>query len=803
MDPSSIPNSTSAIAAAAPAQAALPPLSDARASFDALRLTSGLFPANAAAYSSVMPCAALYSPFAPLPALEPPTASPLHRCGACGGYLARNNGATTLAPGDEPGTAVWTCRLCGRCNSVRGDMVALSRALPNADTFECIDAVPIGVGCGAVVVAVDAHLGVSEAADVLRAVRSMFRAACVRGKQRFVLLVYGSRVEAAVATTGVLEAVTPEAVETMSPGDKRARFFMEGDAVAAAELVFQVALSNVTPSPVVGITADRNGAADDELVVLPRRLDQAIEVAIQLLQGVVDPENSRVVSFVSGCPTISSAPEFDVPIVTSISADDDTMSGPGSANGLDDIQHGSDIGGANVGDSASGVGEATASDDSWLPTWLSSGFGYLTTDPVVDQRRTSAPSSSSSRQRASRPKPADTTAGDLERVFESLGDRAGELRLALFFLFYAAEGECGARAIQAASSRSRGVIYPAPHGFPTGGALCTAAAHMSMRSIAPALLSVRVSQPLRVARVIGSAVETAEQSTFTVAGSDANQGFVIVFEVDNVSSAHAPTHAVLQLTAKSLQTTRVITLEVPLTTSLTQVLQTIDGEVAAIIMCKVCINDAPGGVSANSYKIAGALDLTARSLLSHAPPLVAALSLVFGLRRGPLVERHVGVDEGLALRAAFARADCSTSSLIMSPRAFSTSSGADAMAEEKADTDLLARMDDRTVVVVDAGLTMFVVWSGEGDQRVLNNVVESAYAVAMQRGMTELFVVRPTETRLVAALHSYLTPCRDEGVEVGRVSSGLQIIPLMTYEEYCRWIISQRRGGIAQQLAKR
>jgi hypothetical protein len=86
---------------------------------------------------------------------------------------------------------------------------------------------------------------------------------------------------------------------------------------------------------------------------------------------------------------------------------------------------------------------------------------------------------------------------------------------------------------------------------------------------------------------------------------------------------------------------------------------------------------------------------------------------------------------------------------------------------------------------------------------VLASVVESVTAVATLRGTTQVFVARPAETRLVAAIHSYLTSVRDETVDIGRVSSGLQVVPLMNYEQYCLWIISQRRGLSARKsLAK-
>jgi hypothetical protein len=383
-------------------------------------------------------------------------------------------------------------------------------------------------------------------------------------------------------------------------------------------------------------------------------------------------------------------------------------------------------------------------------------------------------------------RPARASSAELRDKFEEIGDRAGEARIPLFFLSYGVAEDigCDIRALHAAASRSRGgMVYGAPHGFPSRESLCTAAVHLANWSITPALISIRVSPPLRVDNVIGPAAETAAPDTFAVTSTDPTTGFVVVLgasaaktQRDGSSTGYDST--VLQLVVKSSLRTRVITLRIPITDDNTKFIGALDPEAAAIVVAKAEMVKA-GGVDTHSYKFAAVLDTCIRKLIAHKPPIATVANLLFGLRRGPLVEPHVGLDEGLVLRSIFQRSECTISSLMMSPRAFYTTTGAGAMAEGPSTPDLFNL--GNALVVLDAGTIVFV-WAGpHADSKLQESVVRSAKEVAVGRGLTQCFVVHAGD-EMDEVLQGYVTPKSVPGAKSD--FDGLEDIPFMSFLEY-------------------
>eukprot|EP00173_Palmaria_palmata_P000081 Plantae.Rhodophyta-Palmaria_palmata.ctg1038.p1 GENE.Plantae.Rhodophyta-Palmaria_palmata.ctg1038~~Plantae.Rhodophyta-Palmaria_palmata.ctg1038.p1 ORF type:complete len:237 (+),score=37.33 Plantae.Rhodophyta-Palmaria_palmata.ctg1038:493-1203(+) len=212
--------------------------------------------------------------------------------------------------------------------------------------------------------------------------------------------------------------------------------------------------------------------------------------------------------------------------------------------------------------------------------------------------------------------------------------------------------------------------------------------------------------------------------------------------------------------------------------------KTIDPEATSIVLGKLAIADA-GGSAANAYKIAGHLDTAARRLLSVSPPPVHIASMLFYMRRGPLVEAFDGIDEdaSLALRLRFQASDSALSVLMAAPRAFTTSTGASEMVEDSATTAVVD--DEESALVLDAGATVFVWLGGSVSDSVERGVIASAMEVAENRGLTLVHVVRSGDENEVELLSPYLAPKSEKGdAQRGAQRTGLGDVKEMSFVEY-------------------
>lgn len=893
-----------------------PPVGDERVSFEALRLSSSLFPGNLPQYKSpdgsrtkedstqdvvsVIPPAVVWTPFAHVENVPTaPASAPPQRCGACGSFLAKGNGIEAFNR-LEPGVFGWNCVFCGKQNELvvdrdgcgldgLGTAEWISNQL-NSDTVEYVSDGNIsgdvsnpsrqklsfqesfsGVACGrrGIVVLVDENVEMPESAEIFRAVKDIY-SSCLADGTKFMLVLFGAAVSVAVVASPqvesardsavILDTLTPLQAEVM-PISKKMMYFTgaenrPGNSTGKEAEDNDDFVLHLLQTVICGYSDDVNNddtdRNSDEIVpndvqenppaaipqsyrILasekPRALNQAIEVALELIEGVVDAENTRFITFITGVPTLSGAEDgarsisqvfhtdagSTLPVADSgdLVFDDDAsvMSRASRATSIVSLQDDpfAALRPQTASEASISHPQRQEEDNSWL-TYLTSGLGWWNQPPATrreqnaseghaedsqDRRASLADSerpreSIEIRERKEEKAAARSNSPQLEQVFEALGGRAGERRLGLFFICYGVEGGCDARALHAAASKSRGgIVYSAPHGFSSVDDLAKVAQHMALVSTSPALVSMRVSRPLRVAHVIGSASETAAPDTFSLAGADPGLGLVIVLEVDPVAASkpNFPVFAVLQLSTKSLTSSRVITLEVPFASERSQYLESIDTEIAAVVLGKLSLADA-GGASANSYKLAGAVDSRVGRLLALSPPMVSIANLLFSLRRGPLIERHEGLDEALVLRALFHRADCKTSMLVMAPRVFTTSTNAAAMAENKPSAEIMTQ--SRTVSVVDAGISVFVWIGAESSAEAQESVVLSAQQLASVRGLTQLYVV-PENNALEDAMLAYLAPEPEAGNDTIHHASMRNISEI----SFVRYVTMLRRKQIA------
>ncbi|KAI0557897.1 hypothetical protein FGB62_253g09 [Gracilaria domingensis] len=110
-------------------------------------------------------------------------------------------------------------------------------------------------------------------------------------------------------------------------------------------------------------------------------------------------------------------------------------------------------------------------------------------------------------------------------------------------------------------SRGR-LVYSAAHSYSAASALAEAAVFLVRTSTIPGVVSIRVSSPLSVARVIGPAFPTAWPQNYVVPGIDPITGFSAMLKPNfNIEAEADPPHsAVLQLAAKSSKAVGVVRL---------------------------------------------------------------------------------------------------------------------------------------------------------------------------------------------------------------------------------------------------
>ncbi|KAI0562037.1 hypothetical protein FGB62_67g05 [Gracilaria domingensis] len=109
----------------------------------------------------------------------------------------------------------------------------------------------------------------------------------------------------------------------------------------------------------------------------------------------------------------------------------------------------------------------------------------------------------------------------LTKLYEQVGSKSGDVRLALDFLCSAVPERFAADILLGAAKRSReGLVYSATHSFSAASAVAEAAVNLFLRSASPHVVFIRVSSPLNVARLNGSAFSPASPQTNVVPGID-------------------------------------------------------------------------------------------------------------------------------------------------------------------------------------------------------------------------------------------------------------------------------------------
>lgn len=623
---------------------------------------------------------------------------------------------------------MWTCGFCGRNDNDVGE-AGLQGAAPDPDEFpelvsDCIDyqhpesAIRSSGGRGAIIMIVDENMEPEEAEWARMAVAAVHESAVER-RLRFAMLTVGAGAAIAVqsadmaSSPATLESLSVERATKLTP-DKKELFFMRPAEHGSSE----IGLSSVTSSCIrarsVSCFNDSDPAhgarlhPDDE----PRRLDIALSIAFELISGMADSENSRILSLMTGPPTLA---------------------GPA----LHTDAYGKD------GQAKQGDGHNDAHEDDFA----------------------------------------------LGRLYEQLGSRAGEQRIALDFLSFGTNVGFGSTILLGAAKRSRGgMVYAAAHSYSSGAALAQAASFLVCRSTSPGVVSIRVSGPLSVARVIGPAFATAAPHTYAVPGVDPTAGFTVILQTKASADTDAelPSHVVIQLAAKSLTSTRVMTARIPLTRDPVKFMSSIDAEVCALVLGKACVVSGTG--LTDPIVAARSIDVTTRRLLEASESTAGIVRLLFELRRGFLLENQIHEDSSLVLRCFFLRTECAIASLLMSPRLFTntmTEESTGLMAEIPLDRSCIK---DDAVLVLDSGLNVYVYVGKNATETAEAAVSDSARGVASTRSTPcQLWKVRGGE-EAEELLLSYLAPEKEFGLRKKLPIGAAHTQPRateMTFLEYC------------------
>lgn len=663
-----------------------------------------------------MPLGFIWSPFGELNEVAR-ISRPAKRCGTCGSFVAKGNGAGDVLNGSR----LWTCDFCGRNDNDAGEAGLHANITPHmypelsTDTVEYLHPQSMArssAGRGAIILIVDENVNPDEAEWTRAAVAAVRTSASQMGL-RFALLSIGAGCSVAVRSEGETEPIPT--VEMMSVArasklgpEEKERFFLQPpkpeeveaatadgdtpdqyssvtDPLIAARARTGMAVDEAEKSAVSEATGDEG---DPENTRLPselesRRLDIAIFIAFELIAGMADSENSRILSLITGPPTLAEPA-------------------------------------------------------------LKSHYTY-------DRRDKGG--------KAGAAKDMEESYEALGKLYEQVGSRAGDMRIALDFLCFGAPSGFGGEILLGAARRSRGgLVYSAAHSFSAASALAEAASFLTQRSTNPGVVSIRVSSPLSVARVIGPAFPTAAPHTYAVPGIDPTTGFTIILKAKSGIEAErdVPSHAVLQLAAKSLRTTRVVTARIPVTKVASEYLASLDSEICALILGKACI--VSGGALTQPAIAIRSIDASVKRLLEGSEAVAGVARLMFELRRGLLLGNQVDPDCSLVLRSFFLRAECAVASLLLSPRLFTNS-----MSDEN--TGLMAEVPleksyvtDGAVLVLDTGFNVFVYVGSKASAEAEEAISESARSVAAQRiSPCQLWKLRPGRDADYL-LDSYLSP---------------------------------------------
>lgn len=684
-----------------------------------------------------LPLGFVWSPFGPLPEVSRVTRAP-PRCGTCAAFLARGNGADEIVNGAR----VWTCAFCGRNDNAAAGVPPEGAPELVADVVEYVHSEPTRPSAlpGVVVLIVDENVDATEVSWARAATAAVHAAAVSRGL-RFLLLSVGSGCSVAVRgddngdaeTTPVLDMMSVARASRLSATEKD-RFFLKSPPMPSnveldpentevLEKFHKVTDSFIVPRAPYGeevtqVSPDEMAESQNEdgekrgspepkrrIREEPRRLDVAIFIALELISGITDSENSRILSLLTGPPTLSEHALRQ----TFIDKDGQNIEG--------ERQNGSQV---------------TAA---------------------------------------------------LTKLYEQVGSRAGEMRVALDFLSFGGSNEFGGQILLGAAKRSRGgLVYCAAHSFSSAASLAEAATYLVQRSTTPGVVSIRVSSPLVVARVIGPAYPTAAPHTYAVPGIDPTAGFTIILKTTTgvEDEKDVPSHTVIQLAAKSGESTRVVTARVPVTRDPVELLEGLDPEVCALVLGKACV--VSGGALTRPGVASKSIDEAVRRLLHGSEASVGVARLLYELRRGTMLDGHLSPDAALVLRACFLRAECGIASLLMSPRLFTnaTSERETGLMGEVALERLHVKKD--AVLVLDTGFNVFVFVGEEASESSELAISQSAQVVAAQRvSPCQLWKLRSGE-EAAYVLNSYLSASK--GAEGSRDMSAVE----RGFMPYCEWL---------------
>lgn len=681
-----------------------------------------------------LPLGFVWAPFGELRGVPRVDHAP-NRCGTCGSFLAKGNGDDTVLLGSR----VWTCGFCGRNDNELADFSLQTGIDPNDFPELTRDAIEYShppssarapSGRGAIILIVDENLEVEEA-EWARSATSSVRCYAAEKGLRFGLITVGFGCSVAVQhkmdddTAPVLEMMSVARASKLSLDEKESFFLnpspvdpsgasskqddtaptiADTDAFINSRYVHKIGAGND-----VAVDSKEAGAQTHEKARMApeaekRRLDIAISIGFELISGMADTENSRILSIITGPPTL------------------EETNHERHHNGQDSL-----------------IRKYVPEDESEMNA-------------------------------------------SLFKLYDHIGTKAGDLRIALDFLCFGAPDGFACPVLLTAAKRSRGgLVYSSAHSFSAASALAEAASYLSQRSTSPGVVSIRVSAPLAVARVIGPAFPTAAPNTYAVPGIDPTTGFTVVLksQIEVQKNANYPTHAVVQLAAKSLEATRVVTARIPLSTTADEYLGTLDAEICALVLGKACI--VSRGALTQPLIAARSIDVSARRLLRGSEASAGVVRLLFELRRGLLIEKQVSSDCSLVLRSFFLRAETSLASLLMSPRLFTNTMSDEStglMAEVPLEKSYITK---DAVLVLDSGFNVFVYVGEEATAEAEEAISESARSVAATRvSPCQLWKLGPGPDAEYL-LDSYLSPTESP--------KGLPVPPSPTdngFIQYCK-----------------
>ena len=646
-----------------------------------------------------LPIGFVWSPFGELQDIPRIKRSP-KRCRTCGAFLGAGNGSESIINGSRS----WRCSFCGRddnnAGEVRLDIDDISDSFPELSTdtvdYQHENTAPILAGSvGSIILIVDQNLSGEEARWAREAADVIIASAAENG-QRFALLTIGAgcavSVRHAADETPVMEVMSHARASKLSKQEKH-QYFLDIERYNESNRSDTDGIEKRKPPsltkrlinsrPPVRIRQPSNEDSEevqgDKVRPSPedenRRLDLAIMIAFELLSGMSDAENSRILSLITGPPTYLAQqvkPSTETPKVETI--------------------------------------ENASKRD------------------VINE------------------------------VFEKIGARAGEMRIALDFLCFGGPHGFEGNLLLSASKRSRGgLVYTATHDFSSSQALADAASFLITRSTNPGVVSIRVSSPMCVARVIGPAFPTAAPHTYAVPGIDPLTGFTVILKpIEENQRMGSASPVVVQLTAKSLHATRVVTMRIPVCYDATDFLNSLDAEISAVIIGKACV--VSGGALTQPSIAASSIDVSAQRLLQGSEATVGIVRLLYELRRGLLIEQQLHPDHSLILRSFFLRGECGIASLLMSPRLFTNEKideGSGLMGEIPLERKYV---NEECVLVLDTGFNVFVYVGSKASAEAEESVSESARSVAAQRlWPCQLWKVRQGPDG-DAVLNAYLSP---------------------------------------------